>query len=108
MDAYSEICQAIDSYREQAVSLSHQIHQHPELRFQERFACDLLTGAVRDLGLEVETEIGGLGTSFRAEFGGAGATIAILAEYDALPNGHSCGHNRLLEQLCRLPRDWRR
>jgi amidohydrolase len=93
MDAHSEICQAIDSYREQAVALSHQIHEHPELRFRERFACDLLTRAIRDLGLEVESGVGGLETSFRAGFGNAGANIAILAEYDALPNGHSCGHN---------------
>ena len=32
-------------------------------------------------------------TAFRGEFGASGATVAILAEYDALPNGHSCGHN---------------
>jgi amidohydrolase len=93
MEAHTEICRAIDSYREMMVSLSHEIHQHPELKFREHFACDLLTRAVRDLGLEVQTGIAGLDTSFRCDFGNPGATIAILAEYDALPNGHSCGHN---------------
>jgi amidohydrolase len=93
MEVHSEICRAIDSYREEIVALSHEIHEHPELKFQEHFACGLLTRSVRELGLEVQTGVGGLETSFRTAFGNPGATIAILAEYDALPNGHSCGHN---------------
>src|SRR5205823_3177135 len=33
-------------------------------------------------------------TAFRAEWGHGPATIAICAEYDALPEiGHACGHN---------------
>ena len=43
MEVHEEVCRAIDSYRETAVSLSHEIHQHPELKFEEYFACDLLT-----------------------------------------------------------------
>ena len=93
MDAHAEICRAIDNYRDQAVTLSHEIHEHPELKFQEHFAAGLLTKAATELGLEVEREAGGLKTAFRAEFGASGPTVAILAEYDALPNGHSCGHN---------------
>jgi amidohydrolase len=93
MDTYTEICSAIDSYREKVVSLSHQIHEHPELKFREHFACNLLAGAIREFGIEVRTGIGGLETSFRSVFGNPGPTVAILAEYDALPNGHSCGHN---------------
>jgi len=94
MDAHAEICRAIDQYKEKAVSISHQIHEKPELRFQEHFAAGLLSGAAREVGLPVETGVGGLTTAFRAEFGnGSGPTVAILAEYDALPNGHSCGHN---------------
>lgn len=93
MDAYTEICRAIDSYQEKVVSLSHEIHEHPEPKFREHFACNLLTDAIRDLGIEVQTGIGGLDTSIRSIFGNPGPTIAILAEYDALPNGHSCGHN---------------
>jgi amidohydrolase len=93
MDIHTEICRAIDHYQEQVVSLSHAIHQHPELKFREHFACELLTRAIRELGLEVQIGVGGLETSFRSKFGNSGPTIAILAEYDALPNGHSCGHN---------------
>ncbi len=93
MDAHAEIARAIDSYRDKVVALSHEIHEHPELKFQEHFAAGLLSKAATELGLEVEREVGGLKTAFRAEFGAKGPTVAILAEYDALPNGHSCGHN---------------
>src|SRR3984957_20473344 len=93
MDAHAEIARAIDNYRDKVVALSHEIHEHPELKFQEVFAAGLLSKAATELGLEVEREVGGLKTAFRAEFGAKGPAVAILAEYDALPNGHSCGHN---------------
>src|SRR5260370_33671620 len=93
MDSHGEICRAIDDYRERVVAVSHEIHEHPELKFEEDFAADLLTRAAKELGVEVERVVGGLKSAFRAEFGAEGPTIAILAEYDALPNGHSCGHN---------------
>jgi amidohydrolase len=93
MHAHEEICRAIDSRKDEIVHLSHQIHERPELKFEEHFACDLLTKAIRAMGLEVEAGTGGLPTAFRSEFGGSGPAVAILAEYDALPNGHSCGHN---------------
>ncbi len=93
MDAHAEICRAIDGYRDRVVALSHEIHAHPELKFEEQFAADLLTRAGAELGLDMQRGVGGLKTAFRAEFGNEGPTVAILAEYDALPNGHSCGHN---------------
>jgi amidohydrolase len=93
MDAHAEIAGAIDNYRDKVVALSHEIHEHPELKFEEVFASDLLSKAASELGLEVERRVGGMKTAFRAEFGGKGPAVAILAEYDALPNGHSCGHN---------------
>lgn len=46
-------------------------------------------------GIPVETGLFGAETTLRATTGnGRGRTIAILAEYDALPGiGHACGHN---------------
>ncbi|HUA33153.1 MAG TPA: amidohydrolase [Candidatus Binataceae bacterium] len=93
MSAHAEIARAIDSYREEVVGLSHEIHEHPELRFQEKFAADLLVKAGEALGLAMQRGVGEMPTAFRGEFGGEGPTVAIMAEYDALPNGHSCGHN---------------
>lgn len=93
MAIHDDIRHAIDSFKDQAVGLGRQVHAHPELKFQERFAAGLLSNALAGLGLEVERGVGGLETAFRAAAGKPGPTVAILAEYDALPNGHSCGHN---------------
>src|SRR3954462_9383660 len=71
------------------------IHAHPELRFEEHRAAAWLTEAVEGAGVPVEKNLGGLATAFRARVGsGSGPRVAILAEYDALPEiGHACGHN---------------
>ncbi|MGP0225118.1 M20 family metallopeptidase [Paenarthrobacter sp. NCHU4564] len=76
--------------------ISHAIHAHPEVRFEERFACGLLTDVLRSEGFEVQSGVGGLETAFLAErsFGDGGPTIAFFCEYDALEEiGHGCGHN---------------
>ncbi len=74
--------------------ISANIHAHPELRFEEHKAASWLTAAVENEGISVERGIGSLPTAFRAKVGSGGPHIAILAEYDALPEiGHACGHN---------------
>lgn len=93
MEAHKLICEAIDRFREKATAVSHSIHERPELKFEENFAAEQLSSAAADAGLQVEKGVAGLKTAFRAEFGREGPTVAVLAEYDALPNGHSCGHN---------------
>ena len=96
MAIHEEICAAIDRFRDRAIELGRKIHAHPELKFEERFAAGLLTGALGEIGVEVDRSVAGLETAFSAATGKAdrsGPAVAILAEYDALPNGHSCGHN---------------
>jgi amidohydrolase len=75
--------------------VSARIHAHPELRFEEHRAAGWLAEAVERAGVSVERGTGGLPTAFRARIGrGNGPRVAILAEYDALPEiGHACGHN---------------
>jgi amidohydrolase len=77
------------------IDLAHKIHAHPELKFAEHQASAWLFDAARLDGVSAERRAGGLETSFRARFGsGAAPKVAILAEYDALPEiGHACGHN---------------
>ncbi|WP_269054338.1 M20 family metallopeptidase [Paenibacillus tundrae] len=76
--------------------LSLRIHANPELSFQEVQAQQWLTEPLEAAGFQVEKGISSLDTSFRAVWEGqpGGPTIALLAEYDALPRiGHACGHN---------------
>ncbi|MBA2939973.1 M20 family metallopeptidase [Paenibacillus sp. CGMCC 1.16610] len=91
-----QIEQAVDSLDEQLRRISKQIHANPELSFHEHKAKMWLVEPLLEAGFEVEQGIAGLETSFRATWEGqpGGPTIALLAEYDALPAiGHACGHN---------------
>jgi len=75
--------------------VSARIHQNPELSFEEHRAAAWLAEAIESEGVAVERGVGGLETAFRARVGdGNGPRVALLAEYDALPEiGHACGHN---------------
>jgi amidohydrolase len=86
---------AADRLGDELEALSRQIHDHPELGYEEVKACGWLTDFLAKKGFKVETGIAGVATAFRATIEtGAGPTIAILCEYDALPGiGHACGHN---------------
>jgi amidohydrolase len=90
------IAEAIDEHGPGIIDVSDQIHKRPEIGFQEVFASQLLADSLRGQGYEVEKPLGGLETAFRAtkRGRGPGPTVAVLAEYDALPGiGHGCGHN---------------
>jgi amidohydrolase len=92
----SDVTDAVDQMAEELWSLALQIHANPELAFKEEKAAAWLTSFLERQGCRVERGVGGLPTAFRAEIAGAGAgpTIAVMAEYDALPGiGHACGHN---------------
>lgn len=85
----------VDQLAEDLLTVSHEIHAQPELRFAEHAAAKRLAGLLaRDF--DVTTGIADMPTAFRAErvLGGGGPTIAVFCEYDALPGiGHACGHN---------------
>lgn len=84
----------IDARRHQLSELSLKIHSNPELGFQEVKAAAWLTQYLKKNGFSVEQGICGLPTAFRASYGQGKPAIAVLAEYDALPDlGHACGHN---------------
>jgi amidohydrolase len=89
------IGQAVDRLADDLETLSHRIHAHPELAFQEVQAAGWLTAFLEAQGFAVERGVAGVATAFRATVEtGRGPTIALLCEYDALPEiGHACGHN---------------
>jgi amidohydrolase len=76
------------------VALSHGVHADAELAFEEHRSSERLVTELDAAGLRVETGVAGLDTAFVATAGSGPLTIAICAEYDALPGiGHACGHN---------------
>src|SRR5437899_7967078 len=95
-DVKHKVAGAVDRLADDLEALSHRIHDNPELCFKEERAHAWLTEFLKKHGARVERGVGGLPTAFRATIAGTGPgpTIAIMAEYDALPGiGHACGHN---------------
>ncbi len=92
--AKQQMVSEVNAREARLLSVSHQIHETPELCFEEYTAHDLLCSVLEDEGLEVERSAFGLDTAFVARAGQAGPHIAVICEYDALPEiGHACGHN---------------
>lgn len=84
----------LEERRAELIGLSHAIHENPELSWQEHDAAALVARTLQDAGFEVEIGAYGVETAVEAVFGSGDLTVAICAEYDALPGiGHGCGHN---------------
>lgn len=86
--------QAVDQRRESLVGLSHRIHAHPELGYEEELSSQWVAEALAAAGFRVEKPACDLPTALIGTIGHGSLTLAICAEYDALPGiGHACGHN---------------
>src|SRR5947199_10555831 len=83
-----------DALRGDLIKLSREINADPELAYKEERAVGRITALLEKNGHQVERNLGGVETAFRARVGPPGPAVALLAEYDALPEiGHACGHN---------------
>lgn len=90
----SRAVQRVDARANDLDRIALAIHARPELAFEERFAAETLADHLTKEGARVASGAGGLATAFVSEEGSGSPTVAILAEYDALPGvGHACGHN---------------
>ena len=90
----ASVIEEIDARRDQLSELSLRIHSNPELSFQEVKAAMWLTHYLKENDFSIEQGICKLPTAFRGSYGQGKPAIAVLAEYDALPDlGHACGHN---------------
>ena len=65
-------------------------HRHPELSMQEVRTADILAGKMRALGYEVTTRVGVTGVVCVLR-NGAGATVMLRADMDALPMAEATG-----------------
>jgi amidohydrolase len=86
--------QAIEDASPQLIELSHYVHAHPEMGYEEYLSAEAVAAAAENAGFRVERGIADLPTAFRATKGSGELNIVFCAEYDALPDvGHACGHN---------------
>ncbi|MFC2078575.1 M20 family metallopeptidase [Candidatus Bipolaricaulota bacterium] len=95
-DREAQMCEAVDRMEDQLRIVSREIFENPELKNEEVLASKLLASELEKAGFEVELGVAGLETAISAVHPAIsdGPTVAILGEYDALPEiGHACGHN---------------
>ena len=101
----------IDEIVPDMVALRRDLHEHPELAFEEVRTSGIVAGRLRALGLEVQTGIaktGVVGTLKGGKARSDAKTLAIRADMDALPihelneidyrstvdgKMHACGHD---------------
>jgi amidohydrolase len=99
-----KVISAIDAASANARGVSQKIFEFKELGQQEFKSSQLLMEELKKLGFKVTGDLkvpadlvkdGIAKTAFRAELlgKGPGPTVTIMVEYDALKNGHACGHN---------------
>lgn len=93
--------------------LNDDIWDFAEVRFEEHRSAALQMELLQENGFTVERGLSRIDTAFRASWGSGGPVIAVLGEFDALPQlsqkadslvpeprreggaGHGCGHNTL-------------
>lgn len=89
--------QSIEANKGKILELSKYIYDNPEIGLQEYKSSKKIVEMLREEGFEVEDNIEGMPTAFVGrKKNGEGPKIAIMAEYDALPEiGHACGHHMI-------------
>lgn len=96
-----------DHYKEM-VTIRRYLHQHPELSFQEAKTASYIKSYYEKLGILVQGNIGGNGVVAKIKGSKPGKTVALRADFDALPIQdekdvpykslvpgvmHACGHD---------------
>ncbi|PLR83757.1 amidohydrolase [Bacillus canaveralius] len=96
------------SYYEEMVEIRRYLHQHPELSFQETNTAEYIKSFYEKLGIEVRGNVGGNGVVAKIYGSKPGKTVALRADFDALPIQdekdvpykslvpgvmHACGHD---------------
>ncbi|MFJ9177465.1 M20 family metallopeptidase [Streptomyces sp. NPDC102360] len=94
-EVHARIDTEVEDLGAELLGLGRALHADPEPGFEEHRAVTRVAELLRAHGIAVATGTHGLPTALRASAGpGGGPTVAVLAEYDALPGiGHGCGHH---------------
>ncbi|QTG81684.1 M20 family metallopeptidase [Arthrobacter crystallopoietes] len=88
------IIRTVETCSHLLIELSKSIGNRPELAFEEFHAAAEIADVLENNGFDVTRSAYGLPTAVEAVYGNGDCTVAVLAEYDALPGiGHACGHN---------------
>ncbi len=111
MNAPLQLLPALDEIRAheaEMVAIRHQIHQNPELAFQETATADLVADRLQRWGYEVHRGLGTTGVVGTLKVGSSTRRIGLRADMDALPiqetsgkpwaskvfgKMHACGHD---------------
>lgn len=103
-----QLFSGLDHIYEEIVDIRRYLHQHPELSFKEVNTANYIANYHEKLGHQVRTNVGGNGVLAYLEGGKPGPTVALRADFDALPiqeqtdvpfksvnDGvmHACGHD---------------
>ncbi len=91
-----EILNEIEDKRQELIETTKYIWNNPEIGYQEFKAKETLINLLEKEGFEIQRDVGMVATAFIAvkKGKGEGPRVAIMSEYDALPEiGHACGHN---------------
>ena len=103
-----EIQNLIEADLDDFIQLRHDIHEHPELAFNETRTSDKVAQLLQEWGYQVERDIGGTGLVAQLKLGDSPKSIGIRADMDALPiheesgvgyssthegKMHACGHD---------------
>lgn len=98
----------LDTFYDEIVEIRRHLHQNPELSFEEVETPKYVAAYHEELGHEVRTGVGGRGVVATLRGGKPGKTVALRADFDALPiheetdvpykskvDGvmHACGHD---------------
>ncbi|WP_462408917.1 M20 family metallopeptidase [Neobacillus sp. Marseille-QA0830] len=98
----------LEEYYEDMVSIRRYLHQHPELSFQEYETAQYIESFYKNLNIDVRGKVGGNGVVAKITGGKPGKTVALRADFDALPIQdekevpykslvpgvmHACGHD---------------
>lgn len=104
-EAENKIMSAIDNKKAETTNIANKIWEFKEGGWEEFKSSALLMDEFEKQGFTVQRGLLGkhpkyyedmdMPTAFKAVFKGkeGGPTIGVMLEYDAMPNGHSCGHN---------------